>query len=103
MCSTTSGLIVLVELHYTCREDECRKEISDDKCKQGCRYILQRGASGTAWVALLCHRHPSSRGVRGHAPPDNFGKFGAQRCHLRVTELTLPEDAYRIAGNFRGY
>ena len=32
VCSTT-GLIVLVELHYTCREDGCRKEISDDKCK----------------------------------------------------------------------
>ena len=32
VCST-SGLIVLVELHYTCKEDRCRKEVSDDKCK----------------------------------------------------------------------
>ena len=33
VCSTT-GLIVLVELRYTRREDGCLKEISDDKqCK----------------------------------------------------------------------
>ena len=28
--------------------------------------------------------HPACRGVWGHAPPEKFSKFGAQRCHLRA-------------------